>query len=111
MSVEMLRALIDGAPEIGIEPAPEAAGWPDPAPLPDTLPPVAEFDPALLPAALRPWISDIAERMQCPVDFPAVGAMIALSAVVGRQIAIRPKCRDDWTVSRTCGAPLSAGRP
>ena len=73
-------------------------GWPDPAPLPDTLPPVAAFDPALLPAALRPWISDIADRMQCPPDFPAVGAMVALSAVVGRQVAIRPKCRDDWTV-------------
>ena len=72
--------------------------WPEPVELPDTLPPVADFDPELLPAALRPWIEDIAERMQCPADFPAVGAMIALSAVVGRQIAIRPKCRDDWTV-------------
>ena len=29
------------------------AEWPDPAPLPDTLPPVAPFDPELLPEALR----------------------------------------------------------
>lgn len=76
----------------------EGADWPDPAPLPDTLPPVAAFDPALLPATLRPWIEDIADRMQCPPDFPAVGATVALSAVAGRQVAIRPRVRDDWTV-------------
>jgi hypothetical protein len=72
--------------------------WPDPVPLPDALPPVEPFVPALLPDAFRAWIEDISDRMQCPPDFPAVGAMVALSAVVGRQIAIRPKRRDDWAV-------------
>ena len=60
--------------------------------------PVPPFDAGLLPDALRPWIADIAERMQCPPDFPAVAAMVALARVVGRQVAIRPKRRDDWTV-------------
>jgi hypothetical protein len=72
--------------------------WPDPEPLPGGLPPVQPFDAALLPTALRPWIADIAERMQCPPDFPAVAAVVCLATVVGRQIGIRPKARDDWTV-------------
>ena len=76
----------------------EAGDLAPPVPLPTDLPPVAPFPPDLLPDALRPWVEDIAERMQCPPDFPAVGAMVCLSAVVGRQIAIRPKRRDDWEV-------------
>lgn len=56
------------------------------------------FDPDLLPGALRPWVVDIAERIQCPIDFPAVAAMVALSAIVGRKLGIRPKRHDDWTV-------------
>lgn len=76
-----------------------AWGWSGaPEELPIALPPVQPFAPDLLPVVLRPWISDIAERMQCPPDYPAVAAMIALAAVVGRQIGIRPKARDDWTV-------------
>jgi putative DNA primase/helicase len=64
--------------------------------LPEVLPPVKAFDAALLPDSLRPWIKDIAERVQCAPEFPAVGAMISLAAVVGRKIGIRPKRLDDW---------------
>lgn len=70
--------------------------WETPNPLPDALPPVAPFDSALLPDSMRGWISDITDRVQCPPDFPAVGAMIALGSLVGRRIAIRPKIQDDW---------------
>lgn len=59
---------------------------------------MAPFVADLLPDALRPWIADVAERMQCPPDYPAMGAMVALSSVVGRQVGIRPKRQDDWTV-------------
>ncbi len=72
--------------------------WPDPEPLPVGLPPVEAFNAQLLPAALRPWVVDIADRMQCPLDFPAAAAVVCMASVVGRQIAIRPKQRDDWTV-------------
>ena len=72
--------------------------WPEPLPIPDTLPPVDPFCLDLLPQSVRPWIADIAERMQCPPDFPAVGVMVALSSVIGRKAAIRPKRYDDWTV-------------
>lgn len=73
--------------------------WPEIVPLPALRPPVQDFSTDdLLPESLRPWLSDIADRMQCPPEFPAVGALIALSSLVGRQIAIRPKRHDDWTV-------------
>jgi Protein of unknown function (DUF3987) len=72
--------------------------WPDPMDLPDPLLPVESFEPKLLPEAFRPWIEDIAERMQCPPDFPAMAAMVALAAVVGRHVSIRPKQYDDWQV-------------
>ena len=92
------------------ETACNAEGWPDPMPLPDQLPPVEPFDYGLLPDSLRPWIEDIAERVQCPPDFPAIGAMISLAAVVGRKIGIRPKRQDDWLeVPNLWGAIV--GRP
>ncbi|MBM3458369.1 MAG: DUF3987 domain-containing protein [Armatimonadetes bacterium] len=95
-------AAANGHPSVGFVSAPpgesENFEWPEPQPLPDALPPVEPFEPALLPEAFRPWIEDIAQRMQCPPDFPAVGAMVALAAVVGRQLALRPKLADDWTV-------------
>lgn len=72
--------------------------WPKQEPLPEGLPSVESFSYELLPEKLRPWIQDITERMQCPPDFPAIGAIISLSAVVGRQIGIRPKRHDDWLV-------------
>lgn len=72
--------------------------WPKPGELPNPLPEVPELDPALLPEAFRPWLVDVSERMHCPIDYPAAGAIVALSAVVGRQVAIRPQRRDDWTV-------------
>ncbi|SDY43098.1 Protein of unknown function [Allochromatium warmingii] len=72
--------------------------WPEPQPIPATLCPVEMFDMALLPASLRDWIADVSERMQCPPDFPAVGAMVALSSVIGRKAVIRPKRHDDWAV-------------
>lgn len=66
--------------------------------LPSPLPPVPDFSFELLPAAIRGWIRDIAERMQCPAVFPAVAAIVALASLIGRKLGIRPKRRDDWLV-------------
>jgi putative DNA primase/helicase len=79
-------------------PAGPPAEWPVPQALPPELPPVFPFDFDLLAVALRPWVRDIAERVQCPPDFPAVGAMIGLAGIVGRKVGIRPKRHDDWLV-------------
>jgi len=72
--------------------------WPDPKPLPPALPEVPDFDPIMLPEALRLWVEDIADRVQCPIDYPAAGVMVALGSIVGRQIGILPKRHDDWLV-------------
>ena len=81
-----------------LDDASKPAPWPDPFPLPTELPQVKPFPPEILPDSLRPWIEDIAERLQCPPGFPAVGAMVSLAALVGRKVGIRPKRQDDWLV-------------
>ncbi|MDP3424968.1 MAG: DUF3987 domain-containing protein [Burkholderiaceae bacterium] len=93
----------DGAVEPG-------TAWPTPEPLPEGLPPVPAFDPALLPDALRGWVADIAHRMQCPMDFPAVGAITALSSLIGARAVVAPKARDDWRVVPNLWG-LIVGRP
>ncbi len=69
-----------------------------PLPLPGGLPDVPVFDLAMLPEALRPWVGDIAERLQCPLDYPSVAFVTALAGVIGKKIGVRPKQQDDWTV-------------
>ena len=71
---------------------------PDPASLPDGLPPVASFNLKLLPVPLRDLVDDCADRMQCPIDYAAVAAVMTLAAVVQRRCGIRPKRHDDWTI-------------
>ena len=86
------------------------APWSDPHPIPNDLPPVMPFDYAMLPETFVPYVSDVAERMQCPPDFPAVASMVALAGVVGKKIGIRPKRHDDWlVVPNLWGAVI--GRP
>ena len=71
--------------------------WRKPDPLPDGLLPVAPFDMAFLPTSLAPWVADIAELMQCPADYVAIPAMVALDATIGRKIAVRPQRNTDWS--------------
>lgn len=84
--------------------------WPVPQPLPDNLRPVPTLPEGLLPEALRPWLVDIAERLQVPLEFPAVAAIVALASVVGNRVRIRPKARDDWTVTPNLWGAV-VGRP
>jgi len=108
---EALVAPLDAEVLPKINTTPEAgAAWPDPAPLPDTLPPVVPFDPALLPEALRGWVADIAHRMQCPHDFMAVGAVVALSGLIGARAVVKPKTKDDWAVVPNLWGAI-VGRP
>ena len=94
--VTSVKRCIEEATDCGpFEPDDE---WPTPTPLPDPLPPVDKFDAQLLPEALRPWVMDISNRMQCPPDFPAVAALVALSSLIGARAVIQPKSHDDWQV-------------
>lgn len=90
--------------------APPCEAWPPPKPLPDVLPDVQPFNFACLPDTLRPWLEDISERMQCPPDYPAVGAILALASIIGRKVGIRPKRQDDWLVVPNLWG-MAVGRP
>lgn len=70
--------------------------WPEPKALPEGLLPVASFDFQFLPGSIRPWVQDIANRMQCAAEFVAIPAMVALGAALGRKIGIRPQRHTDW---------------
>jgi hypothetical protein len=73
-----------------------ANSLPEPKPLPDGLLPVEPFDLEFLPGSIGPWVADIADRMQCPLDFIGIPATIALGSVIGRKIGIRPQRFTDW---------------
>lgn len=79
-------------------PPKQEPAWDEPISLPTDLPPVMQLDPAMLPDAVRPWVLDIAERQQSPVDFSSVGALVAAGALIGRRVGIHPRRQDDWLV-------------
>lgn len=73
--------------------------WEDPVPFPDGLKPVMPLPAEMIPVPFRDWLVDISQRMQCPLEFPAIGALVAASSIIGTQVNIRPKRFDNWTVT------------
>ncbi len=76
----------------------EGLAWPGRRGLPPLLPNTPALPPELIPAAIRSWLVDVAERAQVPLEFVAVPAIVGLGSLIGRKVGIRPKSRDDWTV-------------
>lgn len=72
--------------------------WPEPEQIESELLPVQQLPFEIIPKQLKPWLADISNRMQCPIDFVVVGAMIVAASIVGAGCAIRPKAKDDWEV-------------
>ena len=107
VGADAVKHCIDAAAECG---AAGADDWPEPTPLPNALPSVDAFDAELLPVALRAWVMDIAHRMQCPADFPAVAALVAISSLIGARAVVQPKARDDWQVVPNLWGAI-VGRP
>ncbi len=70
--------------------------WPEPSSLGDELRPVLPCSADMLPIALRPWLGDIAERMNVPLDMVAIPALVAAGGLIGRRVGIRPQQRTDW---------------
>lgn len=85
-------------------------GWPEPLPLPIGLKPVPSLPESLVPEPIRDWLTDITMRLQVPLEFPTIPAIVAISSVIGNQVSIRPKRRDDWTVIPNCWGAI-VGRP
>jgi len=110
-TVDELRELVNKQPVLttatldawrakwGSRSGPAAAEWPDPAPMQGELPPVQRFDEGLIPVSFRPFVRDVADRMQVPIDYPGVVAVLALAGAVNRRAVIQPKENDTgWVV-------------
>jgi hypothetical protein len=78
----------------------ETAGdWPDPVPIENEFPPVEAFSADLLPDSFRALVADVTERMQVPMDYPAVVMVLCLAGAVNRRAGIQPKANDTgWVV-------------
>jgi len=90
--------------------------WPVIQPLKDALRPVPAMDGGLLPGPLRPFLTDVAHRMQCPLEYVGVNAMVLMGGLMGRKMTIRPRQKDDWSVYAnmwgvTIGPPSSKKSP
>ena len=96
--IEMGTAAFAGL-QAGRSSRPELNSWPEPLPIGSELPPVAAFDPSLLPDGLRAFVEDVSERMQIPLDGPAACLMVAMGGAIGRRGRIWPKVEDTgWIV-------------
>ncbi len=85
--------------ELPSQPTSLSEEWPELEPLLESMPDVAQFDLELMPESFRPLVKDVAERMQVPLDFPAVAAIATLAGVTNRRAVIQPKRNDHtWTV-------------
>jgi len=69
-----------------------------PIPLPENHAITPALSESLLPTAWRPWLSDISDRLQCPLDYAAVSALVSAASLIGNRIRIRPKQNDTWIV-------------
>jgi hypothetical protein len=73
--------------------------WPKLEPIQSELPPVEAFSESLLPDSFRPLVADVTERMQVPMDYPAVVMVLCLAGAVNRRAAIQPKANDTgWLI-------------
>jgi putative DNA primase/helicase len=60
--------------------------------------PVPSLEDVMIPERLRAWAVDISKRAWIPTDCTMAAAVVALSGLLGRRLAIRPKRRDRWLV-------------
>lgn len=82
----------------------------EPVPLPAGLPPVNTLLPEMLPDAIRGYVMDVSTRQQCPPDYCAVAAIVALSGVLGRKALLHPKQNDKgWVVTPNQWGALIGG--
>ncbi len=70
--------------------------WNDLKDLPSIHFPVEDVTAEIIPDLLRPWVVDIAERMQVPLVSVAVLALTVVGSLIGRKAHIYPKKEDDW---------------
>lgn len=78
-------------------------------PLPESTK-VPPLDPLMIPEPLREHLTDIADRMQCLIEYPVIPAIIAISTLIGNRICVKPKLRDGWLCAPNLWGSI-VGRP
>ena len=78
--------------------SPQLDSWQKPKKLPKDEIRIENMTPDFLPEAMSPWVQDICLRMQVPLEFVAVPAIVAFSSLIGRSLAVQPRKFDNWTV-------------
>jgi len=76
----------------------EHPDWPDPQQIDDRLLPVIPFPIEVVPEIVRRYCIDVGRRVAVPVDFPAAAIYVSISAVIGRQLVLRPEGHSRWQV-------------
>ncbi len=90
--IEAVKIQIEQAQHNSPDPLPE------PLPVKNTLLPVLPMTLEMLPIPFQPWIRDIGNRRQCPLDFVAIPAILMIASLIGARCSIKPNAQDDWTV-------------
>ena len=70
-----------------------------PKKLPGQLLPVDKLDPNILPTSIKDAVTDIAERLSCPLDYVAISVLAGAGTLLGNKVGILPKEFDStWIV-------------
>ena len=98
--LDAVKDQIVHAPLIALKPqsAPQATPQPEPLPVKNTLLPVLPMTLDMLPTPFQPWVGDVCNRRQCPLDFIAISAILMMASLIGARCSIKPNAQDDWTV-------------
>jgi len=100
---EQTEAVRAAAAELGLDSTRSAPSttssseeWEEPTDLTRPIPPAPPFPGECLPYRLLNWASDVADRMQTRLDMVAISMIIVCAGLIGKDVYLRPKSRDNW---------------
>ena len=76
-----------------------AERWPDLLLLEEYLEPVLLMEHDMMPEALGDWVSDIATRLHCSLDYAAVTAVVATGSAIASRVRMRPLHYKSWQIA------------
>ena len=78
----------------------QSQDWEQPKPIKREIATAPKFEARLLlPQQLAEFVLDESDRMKAAPDFIGAALLVAMGAVIGAQIAVKPKRRDDWLIT------------
>ena len=100
---DQTEAVRAAAAELGLDSTKSASSantpsepWEEPTDLTRPIPPAPAFPRECLPYRLLNWASDIADRMQTDLGMVVICMIITCAGLIGKDVYLRPKARDDW---------------